>query len=440
MGSNGEVLSFREKIIPESIQFTEVDGIVGANTVGEGTSFKTNWYAAGTNLFDDVPDQVLATKTATYKAFAQLGNGDLLGEIEETIQFVDGSFAGSQIFTKGIIKAGLASSGGTITLWIVDGTDSFKDIRGVENTTGVDPSVFGVFDVSLLSLKEIKGTRNSDVINGENTSELIIGNNGNDIINGGQGNDIIEGGRGSDIIRGGAGNDTLAADRIDRFDDFNGYYSELRGGNGNDIIFGGSKDDLIIGGNDNDLLFGKSGDDLIRGGNGFDLLNGGIGNDILFGQDGIDVASYSDLTFDGVFATVAGLDVNLNTNLAKHSSNNNALTWTDTLTSIENVIGTNRNDRFIGDSNNNVFYGLGEVGSDDHQTEFIGVDGTKYKVTGDVVEYSGDFSDFIFGKSSSPFLGLTVTGTGIGTDTLINIEFLKFNDGLVATDSIVIEA
>lgn len=437
MASNREFLSFREEIILESIKITELNGIEGTNSIGEGPSFRSNWYASGTDLLDNEPDQVLATKTADYKVFAQLGNGQFIAAIEETIQFVDGPFAGDKIFTKGFLEPGLAPSGGTSTLQIIGGTGSFKDFRGIETVTGVGASAPRVLDINLFSLKEIKGTPKSDIIIGTNVAEFITGNNGNDIINGRGGNDIIEGGRGGDIIRGGAGDDILAADLVDRFSDLDGFYSELRGNNGNDVIYGGSKYDLIIGGSGNDFLYGKSGDDLIRGGSGFDLLNGGVGNDILKGQDDIDVADYSDLTFDGVFATVAGLDVNLNKNSAKHSSNNNALTWTDTLTSIENVIGTSRNDRFIGDSNNNVFYGLGEVGSsDDHQTEFIGLNGAEYKVTGDVVEYSGNFSEFTFGQSSSPFFGLTVTGTGVGTDTLINIEFLKFDDGLVAIDSI----
>ncbi|MGB6298669.1 MAG: calcium-binding protein, partial [Rivularia sp. (in: cyanobacteria)] len=436
MASDNEFLNFLEQIVFESIEITEVNGIEGTNSIGEGPSFISNWYAAGTNLLDDEPDEVLATKTAGYKVIAQLGNGEFVGEIEETIQFVNGSEAGNKIFTQGFLEPTLAPSGGTTTLQIVGGTGSFKNIRGLESVTGI-PSIPGALDVSLEKFKQIQGSRKSDKINGKNINEFIAGNNGNDTIKGGQGNDIIEGGRGGDIIRGGAGNDILAADRVNRFQDFDGTKSELRGDNGDDIIYGGSKGDLIGGGNGDDLLFGKSGDDLIRGGGGFDLLQGGIGNDTLRGQGGIDVADYSDLTFNGVFGTVAGLDVNLNHNIALHSSNNNALTWTDTLTTIENVIGTSRNDRFIGDENDNVFYGLGEVGRDDRQTEFMGLNGESYKVTGDVVEYDGDRHDFTFGVSSEPYFGgITVTGDGIGTDILLGIEFLKFDDGLIAASDI----
>jgi hypothetical protein len=195
---------------------------------------------------------------------------------------------------------------------------------------------------------------------------------------------------------------------------------------------------LITGGQGNDLLFGKSGDDIIRGGNGFDLLNGGVGNDTLNGQGGIDVADYRDLTFNGVFASVAGLDVNLKFGKAKHSSANNALTWTDKLSSIENVVGTSRNDRFIGDRKDNVFYGLEQVGRLDRKTEFISLNGESYEVIGDVVEYGGNFSEFSFGVvSEGDFVGgLTVTAPGVGRDILFGIEFLKFNDTIIETDSI----
>ena len=417
---------FREEVVLETVELTEVNGLEGINGFGEGPSFTANW------LDDD--NNVVANKTASYKTVFQLGNGDLIGNIQETIKFVDGPLKGDEISTEGFLIANLAGAGGIISYPVVSGTGIFEDIRVVEDITGGIPFIF---DITLQKLEEVDGNRFNDNINGKKASEFIAGNNGNDTIDGGQGNDIIEGSRGGDIIGGGAGNDILAADRINRFQDFDGSTSKLKSGNGNDTIYGGSKDDLIGGGNDNDLLFGKSGDDLIRGGNGFDLLQGGVGNDTLRGQGSIDVADYSDLTFDGVSNVVAGVDVNLRRNQAQHSSDNNALTWTDTLTTIENVTGTSRNDRLIGDSNDNVLNGLAEVGRDDHQTEFIGLDGEHYKVTGDVVEYDGDRADFEFGESQLPYFGgITVTGDKIGSDILLGIEFIKFNDGLVATDSI----
>ena len=274
-------------------------------------------------------------------------------------------------------------------------------------------------------VNQINGTRGDDNIRGTSGNDFITGGNGNDTLNGSLGNDTIEGGRGGDDIRGSAGDDVLAADRINRFDDFDGTDSFLGGDNGDDTIFGGSKNDTIGGGKGDDVLFGKKGDDLIRGGSGDDLLNGGTGNDTLRGQAGNDTADYSDLTFNGVFGTVAGLDVNLSANTALHSSNNNSLTWSDTLTTIENVTGTQRNDRFIANESDNIFNGQGEVGRSDRKTQFTSLNGENYTVIADVVEYRGSQSDFTFTGSADNF---TVAGDGEGTDTLVDIEFIRFND------------
>ena len=280
-------------------------------------------------------------------------------------------------------------------------------------------------DATEPNINVIEGSRNDDDIRGTNENDLITANNGNDTVDAGDGNDTVEGGRGGDLIKGGAGDDLLAADRVDRFDDFDGEVSELRGNSGNDTLFGGSKNDLIIGGSDNDELFGKSGDDELRGGGGDDLLNGDVGNDRIKGGDGIDTADYSDLPINGVFGTIAGLDANLRSNEFQHSSTNNALTWIDTVTGIENVTGTQRNDRFIGNRQDNLFNGQGEVARSDRQTELTALNGETYAVIADVVEYRGLESDFTFMGTADNF---TATGNNTGTDTLIDIEFVRFND------------
>ena len=288
-----------------------------------------------------------------------------------------------------------------------------------------DPIVAGLtVENTVPQTNEIDGTRNDDNLTGTSNNDLITANNGNDTVSGLGGNDTIEGGRGGDIINGGVGDDLLAADRVDRFNDFDGNVSELRGNAGNDTLFGGGKNDLMIGGQGNDELLGKSGDDELRGNAGDDRLNGGVGNDILIGGTGTDTADYSDLTINGVFGTVAGLDANLLSGEFNHSSTNNALTWTDTVSNIENVTGTERNDRFIGDRPNNVFDGRGEVGRSDRQTEFTALNGETYNVIADVVEYQGSQADFTFAGSADNF---TVTGDREGTDTLIDIEFVRFN-------------
>lgn len=298
-----------------------------------------------------------------------------------------------------------------------------------------DPVLVGLNLTVASAGQTINGTRNADNLPGTAGNDTIRGNDGNDTLRGNDGNDTIEGGRGGDIIYGGFGNDLLAADRSDRFDDFDGTVSELYGEAGNDILLGGGKADLLDGGFGNDVLDGKTGNDTANGGAGNDTLFGSLGNDTLNGGADIDTVDYSDLVFNGVFGTIAGLDINLAAGTAKHSSTNNGLGSTDTLTGIENIIGTSRNDRFIGDASDNVINGGGQVGRSDRPTTFTDLDGDIYTVIADVVEYSGNRADFqiLSGGSASNF---RITGAGIGTDTLINIEFLKFNDGLIAANTL----
>ncbi|MDB9527891.1 choice-of-anchor I family protein [Oscillatoria sp. CS-180] len=282
----------------------------------------------------------------------------------------------------------------------------------------------------------IEGTADDDRLRGTNDADFIVGKNGDDNISARGGDDVVEGGWGRDIIRGGSGNDVLAADRVDRFQDFGGDGGKIFGDSGDDLLIGGNNSDFLNGGSDDDQLLGKDGDDELKGGGGNDLLNGGVGNDRLIGNGGIDTADYSDLVIKGVFGTIAGLDANLMSRKIKHSSTNNALTWLDTVRSIENVTGTQRNDRFIGDRKDNVFDGQGEVGRRNRQTQFMALNGDAYKVTADVVEYRGSQSDYTFIGAADSF---TVSGRRIGTDTLIDIEFVRFNadDSVIATTDLV---
>ncbi len=111
-----------------------------------------------------------------------------------------------------------------------------------------------------------------------------------------------------------------------------------------DILLAGSSSNLQ--GNDgNDVLIGSSGDDQLLGGEGNDLLVGRGGNNEVTGGDGIDTAAY----FNTTSSVVASLLTNLST------SNEG----TDTLSSIENLVGSQFDDTLIGDSNANFISGSG---------------------------------------------------------------------------------
>jgi len=119
----------------------------------------------------------------------------------------------------------------------------------------------------------------------------------------------------------------------------------LTGTAGDDVLVAGSGDNIINAGDGNDVLTAGSGNNELHGGAGNDLLYSGPGNDLLDGGAGSDTASYAHAT--------AGVTVNL----GLLGAQNTLGAGTDTLTGIENLVGSNFNDTLTGDNNNNVING-----------------------------------------------------------------------------------
>ena len=119
----------------------------------------------------------------------------------------------------------------------------------------------------------------------------------------------------------------------------------LTGTSGDDVLVAGTGDNIINAGDGNDVLSAGSGNNELHGGAGNDLLYSGPGNDLLDGGTGIDTASYAHAT--------AGVTVNL----GLLGAQNTLGAGTDTLTGIENLVGSNFNDTLTGDNNNNVING-----------------------------------------------------------------------------------
>lgn len=140
-------------------------------------------------------------------------------------------------------------------------------------------------------------------------------------IRGNSRNNVLTGTTGADTIDGRAGDDTLD------------------GGNGNDTLLGD------VG---NDILYGGNGNDTLRGGADNDVLNGGLDNDILDGGTGEDTASFAGIQANNFIDLAAG------TAIQQWSA---ATVGSDTLTSIENVIGGDYYDTITGSAGNNKIWG-----------------------------------------------------------------------------------
>ncbi|GAA0755225.1 Ca2+-binding RTX toxin-like protein [Erythromicrobium ramosum] len=107
------------------------------------------------------------------------------------------------------------------------------------------------------------------------------------------------------------------------------------------VISGNSGNNRLDGGANNDTLLGGAGDDTLVGGSGNDTLNGGTGNDW---------ADYS--------ASAAAVTVNL---AITGAQNTGTATGSDTLISIEDLIGTAFNDTLTGNAGNNRLFGGGGI-------------------------------------------------------------------------------
>ena len=183
---------------------------------------------------------------------------------------------------------------------------------------------------------------------------------------------------------------------------------ETRGTSGNDSISG-----IEAGAGINDTIYGYDGSDFLSGGSGNDLLVGGAGYDYLYGDDGIDTIAYT--------SSSSGINVNLATYTVSNDGNGSS----DSLWSIENIIGSNYADSFIGSNVANSYYGGG--GADAFvfkgETAFNAVDTIEdfSEAQGDFIDISDVLSDFGY-VHGTHVLEDWLSITDNGTDSFVAVD------------------
>jgi Ca2+-binding RTX toxin-like protein len=360
---------------------------------------------------------------------------------------------------KNIIKGGFAKG------------DKLKNIENIIGTK-FDDQLTGDDNDNILS-----GLDGDDVIHGGLGDDILVGGSGRNQLYGDEGDDKFVIGKGENMVYGGEGYNEVSYEdsasevtidltqkqgakstgEIDKFEDI----VHADGSDYNDRIIGDDNENHLNGGDGDDYIDGGSSNDVISGGNGINTLIGGKGSDVFLalegtnsidGGEGIDTINYSaylkkfyqeivtqarlikaggaltSLPFDTRFITKPvisyaeapvigkeGLVIDLSARqIIKPGS------FIDTLSSIENVVGTHYNDVITGTDDNNELNGL------DGDDIIRGREGNDTLVFGygkSALYGDGGDDQFMFRDSSNDYRSIVIAGIadiygGEGNDKL----------------------
>ncbi|MBM6582484.1 hypothetical protein ILT44_19960, partial [Microvirga sp. BT689] len=396
--------------------------------------------------------------------------------------------AGHDVLSGGSAGDTLDGGDGDDILDSGDGADS------IEGGLGNDTVAAGFGNDTVL------GGDGDDNISGGNNQDLLVGGLGHDRIQGEHGDDTLQGGAGNDtltdeqglnLLQGEEGNDTLigsgtleGGDGDDQLwaaagsigfggtgndtvsgSDYGG--ESLDGGADNDLVSGRAGNDTLSGGDGADTLEGGDGIDILNGGEGDDLLTGGAGDDVIDGGKGHDIAAYAGprsqytVTRDGQggYYVVDNFPENGSdgfdhiVNVEELRFGTEVFIPTESNTGVANR-GSDADDTLEGDAEPNILLGLGgndsltgHAGSDildggdgaDTLDGGAGDDTLQGGNHDDVIVLTGTRADYRVERlESNSFRIIDIRdGAPDGTDTVHEVEFVQFSDGLVTVTELL---
>ncbi|RDI60779.1 calcium-binding protein [Microvirga subterranea] len=299
------------------------------------------------------------------------------------------------------------------TKTLTSGADFYRETRaGSYRILGGDGNDNITVSVSRMTTTpdagdELDGGNGNDTITAGATDDTLIGglgadilraSDGNDVVDGGDGNDILDGGNGNDTLKGGAGTDTfLAGSGNDSMEGGDGA-DTFSAGLGDDTAEGGAGNDTMIGGAGQDSLSGGADNDDISGGDDDDILAGGAGADKLSGGSGFDTADYRGSGF--------AVTIHLSADSTTPGTGSGGDAEGDTLSSIERVYGSTKDDSLYGSTSVDVLDGwtgndtLVGGGGADYLLGNGGFDTADYSASGAAVSIVLNSDQALFGTGS----------------------------------------
>ena len=423
--------------IKVTYRIADVDGLQGIGFLNATVETTYSGELDGTEgndlLIGNNTNEIIKTFDGTDTVQTGDGNNTVyLGSGNDTVT----TGAGDDVVYTGTGNSVISTGGGDDTIFEAAGADQINGGAGF-NTVDYSASHTGV-NVDLearigrlgdaqgdiyRNIQSVVGSKYDDTLRADDNGDQLSGGDGNDLLIGGAGADTLLGGAGDDTLVGGSGPDLMYGGTGDNTVDYSGSNAAVSvdlaagttsGGyaDGDALlniqnVIGSAFDDMIIGDDEGDLLVGGDGDDTLLGGAGDDTLIGGAGADVLDGGDGINTVDYSNSS--------AGVDINLATGTASGGDADG-----DTLTNIQNVIGSNYDDVLTGDDSDNVF--IGGAGAD-------------------TIDGGGGVNTVSYATSNAAVSVDLATGLGSGGDAegdvLSNIQVLigsNYTDTLIGTD------
>jgi Ca2+-binding RTX toxin-like protein len=375
----------------------------GNGSMGDSASYLTSGAGVTVNLLahtasggDAAGDILAGIENLIGSSFADVLTGDagdniLMGGAG------DDTLVGGANLTGGDTAAySFAPAGVTVSLAITAKQDTLgagKDtISGIENLVGSELA------------DTLTGSSGNNLLRGLGGSDTLLGGSGNDTLYGDLDNDTLDGGLGNDTLDGGDGFDTASFASTAVAVNVNLATGKATGA-GTDTLL---NIEAVTGSAYNDTLTAAAAGSTLAGGGGNDTLLSGAGNDVLDGGAGAgDTVSYAQAR--------SGVSVDLAAGTSAGGGG------ADTLTGIENLIGSSAADTLVGDNNANRIDGGGRDdtieggGGNDTLLGGAGIDILSYEhATGGVT--------VSLAKTTSQ-----VTG-GAGTDTVSGFESLTGSD------------
>lgn len=335
-------------------------------------------------------------------------------DVVTTGQGVDAIFMGTALNDAGgndTINAGT----GADTLYFTDNQNNSNDL---DTTKGVEKAILGDAPTSITfpNPGQFSSTDWADIGNKFTLDGSAVG--ASDPVNNTLAFDGSQTADGAFSIIGGHGADTLI------------------GGGQNDSIYGGDGNDSINGGNGNNLLSGQAGNDTLISGNGDDTLIGGAGADSLVGGNGNDTADYSGSTGGILVAMEDGAAMD-------------GMGGADTLSGIENIIGSSFADDIYGDPQaNSISTGDGDDSvsggaGNDTISGGAGADSINGGSDSDSI-LGGAGNDTINGSTGADFInggdGADLIAGGDANDTIEGGKGADTIDGGLGSDTFIFNA